>query len=255
MILGLLDLLEISIMKQFFRILKGTCGVILCVVTTVQGQTLEERIRAIETNVQRLQKEMEQLKSKVESLPSQRSGTQGVSGPESVQSLAGEGLNLSSLKVGETLGENLVIQEDENENKYVSCSKGGGVVGKLEFPSLRLSNTSEVTVSANFQSSSWSIIITSTGSSIRVASLLGAFIEFGDERGKKNFQTLNIGWRQQNAVNDIKVSINNNTASFYLNDGMIATHTLSKPGTEYNNLIINGIQNTDRLFRVNWKNL
>jgi hypothetical protein len=175
-----------SSMKRLFHILEGTCGVILCVVTTVQGQTLEERIRAIETNVQRLQKEMEALKSRVESLPSQRSGTQGVSGPESVQGLAGEGLNLSSLKVGDTLGENLVIQEDENENKYVSCSKGGGVVGKLEFPSMRLSNTSEVTVSAKFQSRSWSIIITSTGSSIRVASQ-GISIEFGDERGKKRY--------------------------------------------------------------------
>jgi hypothetical protein len=64
-----------------------------------------------------------------------------------------------------------------------------------------------------------------------------------------------IGWRGQNTVNDIKVFINNNTENFYLNDGMIASHTLSKPGTEYNNLIINGVQNTDRLFRVNWENL
>jgi hypothetical protein len=195
---------------------------------------------------------MEELKSTVEKLRSQIQPTGSMVSPMS-PSL--DGLDLSGYKVGDNLGENLVIKEDENENKYVSCSKGGGVVGKLEFPSMRLSNKSEVIISANWNSQAWSIIIASAGSSIRVASLVGAFIEFGDERGKKRFPSLDIGWRQENAVNDIKISINNNTASLYLNDGMIASHTLSKPGTEYTNVIVGGIQDTDRLFRVRWRNL
>jgi hypothetical protein len=112
-----------------------------------------------------------------------------------------------------------------------------------------------VTISADWNSKSWSVVIASTGSSIRVASLLGAFIEFGDEREKKKFKTLNIGWRQRNAVNDIKVSINSNTASLHINDSFISSHTLHNPGKEYNTIIVNGIQDTDRLFRISWKNL
>jgi hypothetical protein len=122
-------------MKPLYRIVGGTFGIMMFFVTTVQGQTLEERIRAIETNIQRLQKEMGELKSKVDSLtsPQEKSRQIETSNSNKYGSIPSISYGWNNLPWGATLSDfrKRFPQSSQTKEGWLITGEGEEVLGGI----------------------------------------------------------------------------------------------------------------------------
>jgi hypothetical protein len=232
-------------------------------VTTTQGQTLEERIREIETNIQQLQKDIGELKIVVDKLISQGGAIKQIT-PEGNKAAPIEGgfvLDMLPYSEEEPIGENLVIRKTKTGEKYITCSKklNTGVLGRLELLSFSLKENFEVVVRADWHKFTQTILLLSEESEIRI-DFKTIFEEHGKiEFGGKSKQIIgdvnDTGWIREGVINVIKLYINEGVAKLYINDIIFNSYKLENTNLDYKKLVINGIKEGDRLFEVQGKNL
>lgn len=167
-------------------------------------------------------------------------------------------LDTAAYGAGDTIGENLVIRQESNGEKYVGGSdttdSKTGKLGRLEFNPIRLSKKFEFIVNADWNSGFTQTISLISGESELVIRFFNDslnYISFNKERRWIN----DTNWKQGAIVNRMVLYISDGAAKFYINDALHSVISLDNPNAVYTKLIMNGIKKGDRLFEVSGRNL
>jgi len=124
-------------------------------------------------------------------------------------------LNPSSYSVGDTLGEDLVVKQAENGDKYLTARSGR--LGIIEFP-ISLLTEFELSVNADWKTFSQNISIDSDETIVRLIFIPGG--GGGISFGSGSYPYTVNGWQDSPSVNDIRFVIKDGIANLYINGAL-----------------------------------
>ncbi|EDN69938.1 secreted protein [Beggiatoa sp. PS] len=194
-------------------------------------------------------------------------------------------LDPATMEIGAAVGENLVVKESCADPEKTNCPAGEklqfisakpGRTGRIELP-VTLSGDFDVSVSADWNDAngvSWGESITlytdnNHGLAINFVEEISGKIDFNSNNPQEDSFTRyqwikETNWQKKTAVNDIRLSVQNGSATVYINDDPFQRDCCSSaedhipledPNQIYQRLVIAGIKDSDRLFEVKTRGL